>query len=302
VSWQDPATGTANTQKNYKKLGDLISDARMAGLLDWEGIEDRTRALNALRHWGEPQDILEGCAHQFRLDKWRDQRVRLEVWVEKDALEGVVARAAHDLDVAVFSCRGYASMSSLWEAAQRFGDYWAHGQRVVVLHLGDHDPSGIDMTRDIEERLKDFLLRDWEIGGAQGMHLSRDEIWSRVATYLGGDSPGLIVRRIALTMDQVRQYSPPPNPAKTTDSRYRRYASQHGDESWELDALEPSVLHSLITDAIGEYVDIDAYAKCTRQEEDHRCDLSVVASAWKTALTAAWGARRKKSVKRGESA
>ncbi len=109
-----------------------------------------------------------------------------------------------ELDVPYFSCRGYTSQSEMWAAAQRLLGYiWAkQRQHVTILHFGDHDPSGIDMTRDIRERLSLFC---------------------------GGE--GFAVRRIALNMDQVRQYDPPPNPAKLTDTRVDAYLRKYGDDS-----------------------------------------------------------------------
>src|SRR5579884_675130 len=160
-TWVDVEGGTKNIPKNYDKLGDIVADARMAGMMDWQAIEDRTRELNSIAHWDSPRDILDACESSFRLDKWKTQKTRVEVWVEKDALEGVVERAAHSLDCPAFSCRGYTSLSAMWEASQRLKKYAAAGQAPIILHLGDHDPSGIDMTRDIQERLNEFLTSDW---------------------------------------------------------------------------------------------------------------------------------------------
>jgi hypothetical protein len=150
-----------NTQKSYDRLGQLVNRARLAGLLDWDYLVDRTRNIRSVSHWENPSDIIDTVSRQFRLDKWTDQPTRVEVWVEKEALAGVVQRVADRNDVAWFSCRGYVSQSEMWAAAQRLFGYIAAGQNVIVLHLGDHDPSGIDMTRDITDRLKMFLTQDW---------------------------------------------------------------------------------------------------------------------------------------------
>lgn len=188
ASWADEGTGSTNNERSYKKLGDIIGDARLAGLVDWSSIEDRTRNVDGNSHWGSPVEIIKSCAAQFQIDKWTDQTHRVEVWVEKDALEGIVSKVAKELDVQFFSCRGYASMTSIWDAGQRLKK-WAsqYGQTPVIIHLGDHDPSGIDMSRDIGERVRMFMDNE-------------------------GDS--LVFDRIALNMPQVKQYTPPPNPAK----------------------------------------------------------------------------------------
>lgn len=218
-----------NSQREYKNLGTIINDGRLAGLIDWNAIIDRTRNLVSPSTWNSPKEIVEACASQFRSDKWEDQTIRVEVWVEKDALVGVVEKACDRFDVPFFACRGYTSQSEMWSAAQRLAGYVDDGKDVLVIHLGDHDPSGIDMSRDIEERLHEFGCGAIE------------------------------VKRIALNMDQVQQYNPPPNPAKLTDSRCRNYMEIHGDESWELDALEPKIIVEMIEDEISQVLDQDAW-------------------------------------------
>jgi len=99
----------ANNMREYKNLGDIINDARLAGLVDWDAIVDRTRDLKSMAHWTSPADIVEACARQFRVDKWIGQPRRVEVWIEKDALVGVIEGICNELDVAYFSCRGYTS-------------------------------------------------------------------------------------------------------------------------------------------------------------------------------------------------
>lgn len=238
-----------NAQTEYKRLGSVVNDGRLAGLIDWDHIVDRTRNLQALAHWQDPQEIISAVARQFRHERWADQPWRAEVWIEKDALSGVIAGACQRNDVPYFSCRGYTSQSELWGAAQRLTGYEEAGQKTVVIHLGDHDPSGIDMTRDIAGRLALF--------GA-----------------------GTRVERIALTMDQVQQYSPPPNPAKLTDSRATDYIGVYGDESWELDALDPATLDALVEDAIRRYRDEDIWRDSTARQERERGQLTAVHEQW----------------------
>lgn len=252
-SWADATTGSTNNERSYKKLGDVIGDARMAGLIDWTAIEDRTRNVDGNSHWENPAEIVATCARQFQLDKWSDQPKRVEVWVEKDALEGVVGKAARDLDVQFFSCRGYASMTSLWDAGQRLKRYSLNGQTPVILHLGDHDPSGIDMSRDIQER---------------------------VAQFMDNEGDNLEFERLALNQDQIDQYNPPPNPAKVSDTRFASYQSLHGDECWELDALEPSVIENLIRTAVLRHRNGRRFNARAQEEETHKQNLQVAADHW----------------------
>lgn len=241
-----------NTQRDYKNLGSIVNDGRLAGLIDWDAIVDRTRNLRALAHWASPAEIVESCARQFRFDLWEDQPYRVEVWIEKDALVGVIEGVCHEFDVPYFSCRGYTSQSELWGAAQRLLDYG--GKECVILHLGDHDPSGMDMSRDIQDRLVLF----------EASHVT--------------------VRRLALNADQVAQYNPPPNPAKITDSRAAAYIARHGRESWELDALDPKVIDGLIREAIAEVLDADRWAAALERQKDARGQLAGVSKKWPAVL------------------
>jgi hypothetical protein len=257
-----------NNMRSYKRLGSIIDDARMGGLLDWDHIVDRTRNLRSNSHWVDPNEIIKGASRSFMLDRWFSQPTRVEVWVEKEALAEVVQRAAEEFDCAWFCCRGYTSSSEMWAAAQRLGGYISRGQDVVVLHLGDHDPSGIDMSRDIQDRLRKFIFTDfYQRGKYDSSYASYEAIGKlieeRLLAFDETRTPsgwgGLEVHRIALNMDQVQEYDPPPNPAKLTDSRAEKYVDEFGPESWELDALEPQVLNELITSHIETYVRRDLY-------------------------------------------
>jgi len=238
-----------NSQKEYDKLGRTISDARMAGLIDWDAIVDRTRGLKGNSHWTSPQSIMNSVARGYRIDKWKEQPNRVEVWIEKDALVGVISGICQQLDIDYFSCRGYTSQSEMWTAGQRLERYIKAGQRPVILHLGDHDPSGIDMTRDVTDRL---------------------------ALFMGGTK----VQRIALNYDQVEQYSPPPNPAKTTDTRAADYIELHGHSSWELDALDPATISQLIEGTVIQFRDDGLWNAAAKREAEQKELLEQASNDW----------------------
>ena len=247
-----------NNQKQYDNLGELVNNARLAGLVDWYAIEDRTRNVRNTFHWQNPSSLLQNAAQQFNINKWENQPTYVEVWVEKDALVEVVGKPAEAYDVPYFSCRGYVSQSEMWAAARRIERKLNEHERAVIIHLGDHDPSGKDMTRDIEERIQTFLINDGYFG----------ECFS--------------INRIALNMDQIERYNPPPNPAKLTDSRCGKYIREYGNESWEHDALEPSVLDNLKSETNLCYLDKDLYDTMARKEEKIKTELSAYARAFRT--------------------
>ncbi len=220
--------------------------------MDWDYIVDRTRNLRSLATWGTPSGIMRAVADQYRTDRWgyEGQEYRLEVWIEKDALLGVISGVCDELHVPYFSCRGYTSQSEVWGAGQRLKGYVDDGQIPIILHLGDHDPSGIDMTRDITERLALFVGEDVQIN------------------------------RLALNWDQVRLYNPPPNPAKLTDSRIGPYIARFGDQSWELDALEPAAIVDLIRNEVLYYRNQAAWDKATAEDEEDQSVLSAIGNNW----------------------
>lgn len=109
-----------NRTTEYKRLGSIVNDARLAGLIDWDAIEDRTRNVKTIASWTSPQEIVDACADSFAYDHWADQPCHVEVWVEKEALAGVIDRAATRLDVPHLSCRGYMSQSEQHAAGRRF--------------------------------------------------------------------------------------------------------------------------------------------------------------------------------------
>jgi hypothetical protein len=247
-----------NRQSEYKRLGSIINDARLAGLIDWNHLQDRTRNLARLPHWDDPGDIIHSAADSYHRDLWQSQTNYIEVWIEKDALVGVIESVCEQYDVPYFSCRGYTSQSEMWGAGQRLSQRIEQGQTVHIVHLGDHDPSGLDMSRDIRARLELFLGC-----GADSLHF----------------------HRIALNIDQVRLYHPPPNPAKITDSRAKPYMAQFGRKSRELDALDPDVLTNLIRENTLAYLDLELWEEQRRRQESEREVLTKASRSWHQVAT-----------------
>jgi len=244
-----------NKQTEYKRLGQIVGDARLAGLLDWRWLEDRGRHVAELTHWTSPSSILDAVADQYRTDRWARQPYRPIVLIEKDALSGVFEPVCNRLDVPLLACKGYTSLSTFWQLGHvRLRGYLRAGQTPVILHFGDHDPSGIDMTRDIRDRLSLFLRKEAE------------------------------VRRLALNFDQVQRYNPPPNPAKDTDSRYVGYVDQFGDESWELDALDPTMLATLVIDAVLGLRDDSLWDEAEEEDAEARRKLRALSERWEDVI------------------
>ncbi len=233
-----------NTVQSYGNVQGMLNKARLCGLIDWDAIEDRTRSVNERPHWDSGGHILGIVAEQYHEDIWDTQPHRVFAIVEKEALEGVLERVCKKWSIPLLAARGYPSATTLRELAK--GRIMRSEQEIVILHLGDHDPSGIDMSRDLNERLSMF---------------------SRYRVHID-------FRRLALNMDQVEEQQPPPNPAKPTDARYESYRAQFGDESWELDALTPQYINELVETEINSLIDKDLWEERVERIEAVRARLT----------------------------
>lgn len=226
-----------NTQREYQHLSRLLNEARHAGLIDWNFIEDRVRTPRRMSHWNNIPDLVNSAVSSYRRDRWIDQKKFVEVWVEKDALSGVLSPITEKYHVTLMVNRGYSSATAMHDAAIRLRLEENSGKKVTILYIGDHDPSGEDMVRDIRGRLKIFKCN-------------------------------AIIKKIALTMTQIKKYEPPPNPAKMSDPRAKGYVNIHGKSSWEVDALRPDVLNKLLTSEIKKLLDQKKFDKIIELENE----------------------------------
>lgn len=231
-----------NSKKEYAKLSSLLVKGRMAGVVDWNAIEDRIR-IPFLPYWvHDIEDAIDDTIGHYRLNRQDRQEVYIELWVEKDALSGVLKRITSHYHINLMVNRGYSSCTAMYDAYNRLKRYEDSGVKTFILYLGDHDPSGLDMVRDIRERLEEF-----------------------------GVFPE--VRHVGLTQNQIKVYNPPPNPAKVTDPRAKQYMYEFGNTSWEVDALKPEVLHRLIKDNVEQLIDIDLFNELIEKEQDDKKEL-----------------------------
>lgn len=231
-----------NKLSNYSMLSGLLTDARMAGLVDWDFIEDRVREASRPSEWSGIPAIIRTVLRQYRRPRWATQEKYVEVMVEKNALIGVLEPITEEYHTYITPNVGYSSTTAIHDAALRFEEAEEDDKECVLLYFGDHDPSGEDMVADVQRRLEKFEVE-------------------------------VDVQKVALTMEQIRQYNPPPNPVKRSDSRANSYIAEHGEHSWELDALPPNVLVQLLRVNIEDNMDMDAYEKVIQQEEKDKRKL-----------------------------
>jgi len=228
-----------NNQREYAKLSNLLKKGRMGGVVDWDIIEDRIRAPYIPYYVRDVPGALEDTIDQYRLNRMEDQKVYIEIWVEKDALSGVLKPITSYYHINLMVNRGYSSCTAMYDASKRILRKQGH-KLCFIFYLGDHDPSGLDMVRDIRDRLAEF-----------------------------GADPD--VRPITLTSEQIKKYNPPPNPAKFQDPRANDYIAKFGRTSWEVDALNPKTLNRLVQGAVEGLLDRKKFnAKLKQEEKDKK--------------------------------
>jgi hypothetical protein len=231
-----------NTQSSYNTLDKALTIARQRGLIPFEIIEDRVREFiggenpfsnatpdhvfnNAVSEYESAEETLQDSWQNYSLPYWHDQPEYVEVWLEKDALAGVFQRVTDNHNVCLAPCRGYPSLSFLYEAVKRLNHINKGEKEIVILYFGDFDMRGIDIQRHLTESLNLF-------------HLGH-----------------VVVKRVALTKQQIAEHNLPPQPSKKTDTMSRGWIETHGDVAWELDALDPHILVQIIKEAIEENID-----------------------------------------------
>lgn len=223
-----------NSLKSYKRYDKIITDGRKQFIVDPNAIVDRSKPMIKKPSWPDLSEFMESVGSAYQKSIWPDQENYIEVWIEKDALSGVIQPVTEKYDCQMHIGRGYQSFSNKYEAANRFKEI---DKQIIILYLGDFDPTGIDISRDLETQLQDL-----------------------------GTYPK--IERVALNRNQVDEYNLPPIPTKPTDSRTRKHIQQYGDMAVELDALPPNVLTRITEGAILKHLDFGAYQNTLRQQQE----------------------------------
>lgn len=298
----------------YKKMSGILDDLRYSGGVDWDAIEDRGRVPYIPWSTTGIGAAIETIIQQYRLDRQEGQPCHIEVWTEKDAISGILRRVTSEYHVQLVVNKGYSSSSAMHQAYERFAEVLNEGRNVKILYFGDHDPSGLDMLRDIKDRILFFIangdqadepdLSEKEFDGyvdfwtmykeqveshhlIDGGFMTEDDFetyWHKTVEDKGFEeaeekyesavkmhywATRFEVIPIGLTMDQIKQYDPPPNPAKISDPRAEWYIQNFGNISWEVDALPPNVMIELVTAKLVENLDMEKYEAMATLEWAH---------------------------------
>jgi hypothetical protein len=243
-----------NDEKLYLKVGKIKDDLAYAGKLDWSYIEDRTRRPYEKYSVSGIENAMQDTVEQYRLNRQKDQPVEMEIWAEKDAISSILRRVSNEFQIRMRINKGYSSSSAFYSSYEQIAEALNNGYKFYIFYFGDHDPSGLDMVRDIRERLT-FMLEN-------GIQLNDEGHENLQNGYFK-------VIQVGLTMQQIKKYNPPQNPAKLDDPRAAEYVEKYGPVSWEVDALKPPVIIEIVRGWVMKYLDEDLYNKMLRKEKRH---------------------------------
>jgi hypothetical protein len=237
------------TEAGYTKVQTLLAEMRRDGEMPYAWLADNTRWMRKPQTYSGPQQALLRTAEFYRKSLWDETDTYVEIWLEKDALAGVVIDVTREYDVPLMVSRGYASLSFLHSAAENME---SEDRPCFIYHFGDFDPSGVNAAEKINETLQE-LAPDAEIN----------------------------FERVAVTPEQIEYLELPSRPTKTTDSRSKSWGG--GDESVELDAIEPDTLRKLVRECIERHLPPDELDRLREVEEAERESMVEFVKGWKTA-------------------
>lgn len=238
-----PSMGTNDMQRVYR----LLKYAREQDIIPWDWIVDETRSLEKVSVWDNPEQYARAVARSYRRDFWNQQPVRCEVWSEKGTIRGVLAPVLDEYGIGFRVMHGFASATSVYDVAQD-----SDGRDLMVLYVGDYDPSG--------------------------MYMSEEDLPRRLAKY---DGYHVGLRRIALAREQVDGLPSFPAADKRTDKRYKWFVHHYGNDCWELDAMDPNDLRDCVEAEIEELIEPVAWGRCTEVNKAEQEAIKVHFRAFK---------------------
>jgi hypothetical protein len=268
-----------NDQKEYKRLGNVMTRLREDGRVPRTWIVDHVRSTLKPSSWTGLADFADTVRDAYRKDFWASLPHHVEVFVEKDAVAGTIQPVTAEYDIALRVCRGYSSVSFAGEIA----DLWAKIKKpIFAYYVGDFDPSGFDLERDLREKLErysgnktvnhsgkpgwEWLDNDF---GALGSH------WN-----IGIFNRWILWSRLAIRETDFEEHDLIALPVKHTDNRAKSFIERHGRRCAEVDALPPSELRRRVEQAILSHVDEARWKRLVKVEKAEQETLSSVLDRW----------------------
>jgi hypothetical protein len=237
-----PSMARNEMQRVYR----LLKEAREEGEIPWDWIVDETRSIERVSTWDDPAEFARCVARSYRRDFWNQQPHRVQVWSEKGTVRGVLKPVLDQYAVGFSAVHGFGSATLTYDTAQD-----DDGRDLIVLYVGDFDPSG--------------------------MFMSEEDLPARFAKY---DGDHITLRRIALTLWQLEGLPYFPASDKRKDPRYKWFASSYGHNCWELDAMDPNDLRDCVEREIVSLIEPEAWRRCEIVNKAEQESLQTILDKW----------------------
>jgi hypothetical protein len=295
--------GYVNHDSAYKKLGDILDDLRYCGVVPWNSFEDRGRKPYLPYSVKDIPDALKDTVETYRINRQEGQMIHVELWTEKDALSAIFSKITSEFHVRLVINKGYTSSTAAYEAYRRVVGKIKEGRKVVVLYFGDHDPSGLDMVRDIKERIMFFLSHGQQLDFLKGpanslyekefstcgdicVYYDREALANRLMNFdkeaRDKDVDEFHALKVQYYIEQLSLFQVPENPTKLTDSRAVGYIKQFGKKCWEVDAIDLVELRRILREAIEGVIDLKLFKKVVARENKEIKELKSIVDKFNT--------------------
>ena len=235
------------TRAEMQRVYRLLREAREQGVIPWAWVVDETREFERCSVWDDPQEFAATVSGAYRRDFWTQQPNRVEVWSEKGTVRGVLQPILDKYAVGFRVMHGFSGATTIHDVAED-----DDGRDLIVLYVGDYDPSGLYMSEhDLPDRLDKY------------------------------DGDHVTLKRIALTREQTDGLPPFPASDKRKDPRHKWFVRHFGDRCWELDALDPNDLRTLVEEAIKSEIEPIAWARCDLVNRAEQESLQTILAKWR---------------------
>ena len=265
---------------HYDSIKRLTAELRKSGIMPYQWLVDSLRSTEKPSSWSGLQDFAETVRGAYRKDFWHHLPWYVHVFSEKDAIAGTISPVTREYDVALSPIRGNTSLSF----AHEIGSQWAEIEKpIFAAYLGDFDPNGMDIERDLKKKLSDHSGR--EVVEWRDVHSEWLDVHDETIADL---PPGLIYwHRLGVNESDFDQFNLIRLAAKRTDSRYQKFAAKHGDDCAEVDALDPNELRRRVRESIEQFIPRDEWDRlCEVEKLEQETFVNALACLGPTGVTA----------------
>lgn len=268
-----------NSRADYQKVSKVMTKAREDGRVDYQWIVDRSRPEYVPNVFKDLAGYGRAIHRSYRKDNWESQPNYVELWCEKDSVTGSIQDITDELGITLRVGRGFQSATRVYEIAPLFSKI---KKPKIVFYLGDHDPSGQDIERDLRERVTTKLEAARRASFLTELAKASDDHHQSLIDKFNFSEVPFSLERLAIFAEDIKKFKLPPLRIKDSDSRARQFCKQHGRDCVELDALPPSELRRRIRSVVEAEMDMEAWKRAVEVEKVELASIAATIGSWPT--------------------